>query len=63
VLLVKGMVAQMWVAINSSCCWFHTNIVSNNNANIWFPHGKISMVDSTFYFYFGLARFPTFIDY
>jgi hypothetical protein len=53
-LLVKGMVAQMWAILNSSCCWFHTNIVPSNNEDIWFPYGNISMAKFTFYLYYGV---------
>jgi hypothetical protein len=53
----------MWATINSSYCWFHTNIVPNNNEDIWFPYGNISMVDYAFYLYHGLVGIPTSIDY
>ncbi len=56
-LLIKGMVVQIWVVINSSCCWFHTNIVLSNNEDIWFPYGNISMAEFTFYLYYGVIKF------
>ncbi len=58
-LLIKGMVVRMWVVINSSCCWFHTNIVPSNNEDIWFPYGSISMAEFTFYLYYGVIKIPT----
>jgi hypothetical protein len=63
VLLINGMVDWMWATTSSSCCWFHTNIVPNNNENIWFPYGNISIADYTFYLYCGLVGIPTSIDY
>ncbi len=62
-LLVKGMVVYVWATTSSSCCWFHTKIVPNNNEDIWFPHGNILVLDSTFYMYCGLVGILASIDY